>query len=206
MSVAAALFLLSGGLRTLTTSGISLRLARALLKFTVALGRLRVSSLIRALRATRKSAPGGFFPKAMKNMVAYRLPIFLSFENDEVSGSLPVSGHGTCFLPFENDELAVANFEVALSIKVCYVPPICPGVALSGRANRGFERVVGLGGCRDGLRGLGCPHRTSEKLTGGRLGHYEWAEASEEWETRFMWRKVPVGATTIQVAAFQSVD
>ncbi len=61
MSVAAALFLLSGGLRTLASSGISLRLARALLKFTVALGR---------------------FPKAMKNMVACRLPIFLSFEND----------------------------------------------------------------------------------------------------------------------------
>ena len=48
----------------------------ALLEFTVALGR---------------------FPKAMKNMVAYRLPIFLSFEND---------GVGTpYFLPFENDEL-----------------------------------------------------------------------------------------------------
>ena len=49
VSVAAALFLLSGGLRTLTSSGISLRLARALLEITVALWR---------------------FPKAMKNMVA----------------------------------------------------------------------------------------------------------------------------------------
>ncbi len=63
VSVAAALFLLSGGLRTLASSGISLILARALLEFTVTLGR---------------------FPKAMKNMVACRLPIFLSFENDEV--------------------------------------------------------------------------------------------------------------------------
>ena len=67
VTVAAALFLLSGGLRTLTSSGISLRLARASVKSTVALGR---------------------FPKAMKNMVACRLPIFLSFENDEVGGSL----------------------------------------------------------------------------------------------------------------------
>ncbi len=33
----------------------------------------------------------------MKNMVACRLPIFLSFENDEVGAHY--------FLPFENDEM-----------------------------------------------------------------------------------------------------
>ena len=49
VSVVAALFLLSGGLRTLASSGISLRLAQASVKSTLALGR---------------------FPKAMKNIVA----------------------------------------------------------------------------------------------------------------------------------------
>ena len=74
-------FSFSGGLRTLTSSGISLRLARASVKSTTTLGR---------------------FPKAMKNMVACRLPIFLSFENDEVGG-LPI------LLSFENDEVGRMN-------------------------------------------------------------------------------------------------
>ena len=82
MSVVAALFLLSGGLRTLTTSGISLRLARSLLESTLALGRFPKAM---------KNPPGADFRVARrvcirddtnKNMVAYRLPIFLSFEND----------------------------------------------------------------------------------------------------------------------------
>ena len=34
----------------------------------------------------------------MKNMVAYRLPIFLSFENDELWAA-------PSFLPFENDDI-----------------------------------------------------------------------------------------------------
>ena len=57
-------FSFSGGLRTLTTSGISLRLAQALLKFTVALGR---------------------FPNRRK-YGRLSAPYFLPFENDEVGG------------------------------------------------------------------------------------------------------------------------
>ena len=60
VSVVAALFLLSGGLRTLASSGIFLRLARALLKFTVALGR---------------------FPNRRK-YGRLSAPYFLPFEND----------------------------------------------------------------------------------------------------------------------------
>ena len=102
-------FSLAAAYRTLTSSGISLRLARALLEFTVALGR---------------------FPKAMKNMVACRLPIFLSFENDGVvefvveGGSFCLVWRGggvmrTVFVLIYYEEIAVTN-----SIEVKWQKPI----------------------------------------------------------------------------------